>query len=187
MHKVRMRQVQTKRDVESELIENMGHSLSCIVMGVLEAKTDEFEGKERKLNNFYFYVQDEKKKWHLDTKDTSEIIDEAKGKRSHIYESCQRVPMSQLLYLAKGRRYSANPNLKKYLQAGYCIIGVWMDTVLQEHYRMSVAARKEIFMHMNNWIDSYQKGYQSNEGVFELFREDLNYDLQKGERIVSGV
>lgn len=173
------------RKIEDQLIENMGHSLSWICMGVLEGKTDEFGFKTQKLNNLFDFVQEEKRKWNLDQVDTAEIIAEAKGKREHVYEACKQVPFSQLLNIAevKGRQSSKNPLLKQYLQCGYCIIGVWLDTVLQEHYRMSLVKRKQVFSDMNNWIDSYQKGYLSNRDINQMFIEDIGYDLEKGEKV----
>lgn len=176
------------RDKENQLIENMGNTLAWICMGILEGKTETFEGKPKKLDNFFWFVQEEKKKSEISTVEgTHEMIVEAKGKRAHIYESCKKIPFSQMLYIAevKGRKSVANPNLKAYLQAGYLIIGVWMDRVLQDHYRMSKATRSEIFDIMVDWIDSYQKGYLSNAGINEMYIEDLGYDLAKGEMVAQ--
>lgn len=170
-------------DYENRLIEDMGHSLSFLVMGVLEAKTDEFEGRIKKLENLFFFVQEEKKLWNA-TDNTHEILDQAKGSRGHIWEACQQVPFSQLLYLTGQKKMkTANPNMKAYLQAGYCIIGFWMDKVLQEHYRFSLEKRKQFFRYLNDWIDSYQKGYLSNDGIKQQYIEDLGYDLERGEKV----
>ncbi len=173
-----------KKDETSELIETMGHSLSFLVMGVLEAKTDEFEYKERKLQNLFNFVQEEKQKWNLEYQ-SWDIIGEAKTKRAHIYEAMQQVPFSQLLRLAEVKsnsKSSREPGLRMILQGGYCIIGVWIDTVLQEHYRFSVEKRKQFFAYLNDWIDSYQKGYLDNEGIRQQYIEDLGYDIVKGEK-----
>lgn len=171
------------RDADNRLIENLGNSLAWIVMGILEGKTEEFEFKTRKLNNFFYFVQDEKK--NAPASEPSILIEDAKNKRPYIYESCKKVPFSQLLRLAeiKGKNSSKNPHMKAYLQAGYCIIGVWVDNVLKNHYRMSVDSRKKIFEYINDWIDSYQKGYLSNKGINEMFIEDIGYDLEKGEKV----
>lgn len=172
-------------DRENEMIEQMGTWLSLICMGVLEGKTDEFDANERKLNNLYNFVQEEKQKYHQDIKTTQSIMEEAKGKRKHVFEACQQVPFSQLLLLAvaKGKKTSRDPRMKQYLQVGYCIIGVWLDTVLQEHYRMNVEQRKQIFADMNNWIDSVQKGYLTMDMIYGQFIEDMNYDLKRGCRV----
>lgn len=171
------------RDIDNKLIENLGNSLAWIVMGVLEGKTEEFEFKERKLNNFFYFIQDEKKK--APANEPEVLIEEAKHKRVYIYESCKKVPYSQLLRLAEisPKNSSRNMNMKAYLQAGYCIIGVWIDSVLKEHYRMSIDSRKRIFEMINDWIDSYQKGYLSNKGINEMFIEDVGYDLARGEKV----
>lgn len=171
------------RDIDNKLIENLGNSLAWIVMGVLEGKTEEFEYKTKKLNNFFYFVQDEKNRNPASCPEV--LLDEAKYKRPYIYESCKKVPFSQLLVLSeiKGKNSSKNPHMKAYLQAGYCIIGVWIDSVLKEHYRMSIDSRKRIFEYINDWIDSYQKGYLSNKGINEMFIEDVGYDLARGEKV----
>lgn len=177
-----------RKDETSDIIETLGHSLSFIVMGVLEAKLDEFNCRERKLANLFEFVQEEKRKWNLDY-ETWDIIGEAKGKRKHVYEACQRIPFSQLLRLAEirpGKGKSTDyKGIRVMLQGGFCIIGVWIDTVLQEHYRFSVEKRQQFFDYVIDWIDSYQKGYVNNEGIREQFLEDLNYDIVKGARNVN--
>lgn len=166
-----------------EYIESMGHDMAFIVMGVLATHGFQLEENYTKLCHCFDFIQEEKAKWVNDEKDTSEIFDECKGKRNYIYEACQKVPFSQLLYISRinGKVACRNINLKAYLQAGYCIIGYWTDKVLQEHYRLNKAQRTEIFHWINEWIDSYQKGYQSNEGVRELYLELFNYDLVEGK------
>lgn len=171
--------------VEDKLIEAMGESLSYICMGVLEAKTDEFEGKLKKLSNFHEYIQEEKAKGEITTDEgVNKLIDEAKGSRSYIFEFSEKIPLSQYLYIANitPRTASRNPNIRKYLQTGFLIVCVWIDRVLKQHYKaVSKAKRIQIYADMLNWIDSYQKKYQSNKGICELYREDLNYNILDGE------
>jgi len=182
---IRYTQLKPKRKApEDYLIENIGNSLAWICLGVLEGKTEEFEFKTRKLNNFFKFIQDEKDKGEIksDT-ETALILEEAKGKRSYIYETCQKIPFSQLLKIADvgPKQSSKNINLKAYLQAGFCIVCVWTDRVLQEHYRFNKSERAQVFETMIDWIDSYQKGYLSNKGINEMFIEDIGYDMEKGE------
>ena len=174
-----------KSSMESKIIEDMGHSLSFLVLGVLEGKMDEFAFKTQKLNNFYQFVQAEKYGWLEDKYDTHILITEAKGSRSHVYEACCKVPYSQLLRLAEvsPKKITKNPNLYACLQCGYCIVGVWTDRVLEQHYRMSKARRAEFFAILNDWIDSYWRGYLSNEGIREMFIEDIGWDLTTGEKV----
>jgi len=169
----------------NDLIENLGNSLSFIVMGVLEGKTDQFDLNLRKLCNFFDFIQEEKRQWKESERDTDEIIADAKGKRKHIYEHCQKVSFSQLLFLARrgNTKVNVDANTKPCLQAGYLIIGVWVDKVLQEHYRLNKSQRIEIFDYINDWIDSYQRGYITDELINEMFIDDIGYDIIKGEKV----
>lgn len=174
-----------KATVTDNLILKIEETLTIIMMGVLEGKMDEFNEKEKKTINFYNFMQEEKLKWINDEKSTVDLINEAKTTRVHIWESCQKIPFSQLLYIAeiKPGRSTRDVLLKKNLQAAYLIVSTWVDTVLQEHYRLPKARREFLFEHIVDWIDSYQKGYLNNELIKELFIEDLNYDIERGERI----
>jgi len=175
---------QPKEDETSELIETMGHSLSFLVMGVLEAKTDEFEMNLVKLQNVFKFIQEEKAKWNLEY-ETWDIIGEAKTKRTHVYEAMKQVPTTHLMRLAEIKRnHSTNsPGIRMILQGGYTIIGVWVDTVLQKHYRFTIEKRKQFFTYLNDWIDSYYRGYLDNAGIRQQFIEDLGYDILKGEKV----
>lgn len=169
-------------------IESMGHDMAFIVMDVLATHGFQLEENYTKLCNCFNFIQEEKEKWTTDQKETSEIFDECKrGKRTYIYDACKEVPFSQLLYLAQinGKIKSRDVNLKAYLQAGYCIVGYWVDKVLQEHYRLNKAQRTDVFHWINERIDSYQKGFQSNEGVRELYLELFNYDLIDGKFVTE--
>lgn len=175
---------QPKEDETSELIETMGHSLSFLVMGVLEAKTDEFEMNLVKLQNVFQFIQEEKAKWNLDYQ-TWDIIGEAKNKRTHVYEAMKKVPTTHLMRLAEIKpNHSTNcPGIRMILQGGYTIIGVWVDTVLQKHYRFTIEKRKQFFTYLNDWIDSYYRGYLDNAGIRQQFIEDVGYDILKGEKV----
>ena len=166
-----------------KLLDNLGESITWIAMGVLFSKINLFENNKEEFEKFFHYVQDEENKWGcVENPDAAMLIHIAKNERRHIYDACIKVPFSQLLYLTsiKDKKSSKNPKLKKYLQTRYCMTGVWLDVVLEEKYQIPLQERIELFHHINNWIDSYQKGYLNNEMLNEMFKEDIQYDMAKG-------
>lgn len=168
-------------------IEQMGHLMSFIVFDVLATHVDYFEASEDKKSmlricNFDKFLIEEKNKWTNDEISTTDIMDEVKGKRGHIFDKCQEVPFAQLLYLARinGKVRCSSYDIKKALQAGYCLMMYWTDKVLQEHYRLNKAQRIDFLYWFNDRIDSFRRGYQTIDGVCELYRDEFNFDLKEG-------
>lgn len=187
MHKAMVGLAQAKLPsfkVENALVDTMATSMAYICMGVMEAKTDAFEKRYKKLTNFHNYLAAENAKQEAQTPEGMwALVDEAKTKRPYVYEMVKKVPMSELLFLAeiKPKTASRNPDLKRDLQIALCIICVWIDRVLKEHYRFNKNERIEVFSHIANWINSYRRKFTSNKGIIEQYVLDLNYDLEKGE------
>lgn len=167
---------------EDIIIKNEEFALQVLSVGVLWGKSVEFYNHLRKMFNFYDFLIAESNKLDNIRQD---VISEAKGKRSHVYEACKRVPQYQLLKLAnvKQGRASANVNLILGMQTGYCIMGVYVDRVLQQHYRWSIAKRKEYFEWLNAWIDEIWSGHQTLEGVNDMFIEDAGYSIFEGKYV----
>lgn len=171
-----------KRELaKARLGDNIANHMGYIYINILY---DKFDFTFKQVTNFYNKVIERRKLWQSDSGElTSEDLMNYCLKRNiDVCGWVKSIPMSQKLFLADLRRNKAVLGADFNIESALASTMYLVIPVLHDNYRFSHAKIDEFMEWSKRFIYEYFIGNLDDEIIKQIFIEDENWDIEKGEK-----
>ena len=174
-----------KREVaKARLGDNIANHMGYIYINILY---DKFAFTFNQVTNFYNKVIERRKLWQSDSSElTSEDLMNYCSKRNiDVCGWVKSIPMSQKLFLADLKKNKAVLGADVNIESALASTMYLLIPVLHDNYRFSHAKIYEFMEWSKKFIYEYFVGNLNDEIIKQIFIEDENWDIEKGEKYVQ--
>ena len=177
-------QAYKKALARAKLGDNIANHMGYIYINILY---DKFDFTFKQATNFYNKVIEKRKLWQSDSDElTSEDLMNYCSKRNiDVCGWVKSIPMSQKLFLADLRKNKAVLGADVNIESALASTMYLVVPVLHDNYRFSHAKIDEFMEWSKKFIYEYFVGNLNDEIIKQIFIEDENWDIEKGEKYVK--
>ena len=177
-------QAYKKALARAKLGDNIANHMGYIYINILY---DKFDFTFKQVTNFYNKVIERRKLWQSDSSElTSEDLINYCSKRSiDVCGWVKSIPMSQKLFLADLKKNKAVLGADVNIESALASTMYLVVPVLHDNYRFSRAKIDEFMEWSKKFIYEYFVGNLNDEIIKQIFIEDENWDIEKGEKYVK--
>ena len=177
-------QAYKKALARAKLGDNIANHMGYIYINILY---DKFDFTFKQVTNFYNKVSERRKLWQSDSSElTSEDLMNYCSKRNiDVCGWVKSIPMSQKLFLADLKKNKAVLGADVNIESALASTMYLVVPVLHDNYRFSHAKIDEFMEWSKKFIYEYFVGNLNDEIIKQIFIEDENWDIEKGEKHVK--
>lgn len=171
-----------KRELaKARLGDNIANHMGYIYINILY---DKFDFTFKQVTDFYNKVIERRKLWQSDSGEltSNDLIEYCWERNIDVCGWVKSIPMSQKLFLADLKKNKAVLGADFNIESALASTMYLVIPVLHDNYRFSHAKIDEFMEWSKRFIYEYFIGNLNDEIIKQIFIEDENWDIEKGEK-----
>ena len=175
---------ETKQDKEDKAILSLSTHMQYMVYLAL---LDVLGYKEKRIRKFYEAMKALKESWADGQAPTDAMLAYCRQKKIPVYEWMKSIPVSKKLALVRPYTFM---NVVNFAEAAMLVHVMMMSIILKEEFKVSNNQINQILKRIESDIDCYitvqpmsKKPYLTDEGIIQIFKDELKLDLVTGRRV----